>query len=81
MWIRSQDKESLVNCEVFGLLKNIKIDEIGGYSIINERGYSLGDYSSKEQALKVLDLIQKELDKECLKPFQMPVNNGVWRYE
>lgn len=53
--------------------------EIVGYSI-DSGSVELGVYSSKEKALKVLDLIQKELDGNCeeyLETFQMPQDSEV----
>ncbi len=56
MWIRTQDKETLlnVNCiDVYNLNKN--------EWIIEACGNDLGTYKSKERALEVLDEIQKLL--------------------
>ena len=43
---------------------------------IYSNGYVLGTYSSKEQALKVLDEIQYALDSE-LAVFEMPLETKV----
>lgn len=85
MWIRSQDKETLKNCETIYLDSNC----ISGRG--NTDKYSiLGYYSTKEKALKVLDMIHNkiiELDKNkflgmteqiyirCV--FQMPQDDEV----
>ena len=56
MWIRTQDKETLlnVNCiDVYNLNKN--------EWIIEACGNDLGTYESKERAIEVLDEIQKLL--------------------
>lgn len=52
MWIRSQDKETLIKCE------NIYC---AGTFVCCGDGAILGEYSSKEKVLKVLDMIQKEI--------------------
>lgn len=58
MLIRSQDKEILANME-----GPITIEILGdgkGHSIMYWKdGYALGTYSSKEKAIKVLDMIQE----------------------
>ena len=58
MLIRSQDKETLANME-----GPIAIEILGdgkGHSIMYwNDGYVLGFYSSKEKAMKVLDMIQE----------------------
>lgn len=52
MWIRSQDKEKLLNTNsVFAYDNNIKC-------IMDKMFFLLGTYSTKEKALKVLDMIQ-----------------------
>ena len=59
IWIRSQDKEMIINCYA------LEIDLGDGKSICSN-GYVLGNYSSKEKALKVLDMIENfiiSLDK------------------
>ncbi len=59
MWIRTQDKETLlnVNCiDVYNLNKN--------EWIIEACGNDLGTYESKERAIEVLDDIQKLLKSE-----------------
>lgn len=64
MWIRSQNRESLLN------VKDLCIYELNceekKYQFIcfvfGEDYYILGNYSSKEKALKVLDMIQEEIE-------------------
>lgn len=60
MWIRSQNKEILINANNF----RIAI-ESNSYYIIYDfydgEYYHLGEYSTKEKALKVLDFIQRKL--------------------
>ena len=56
IWIRSQDKEMIINCYA------LEIDLGDGKSICSN-GYVLGNYSSKEKALKVLDMIETHLEE------------------
>ena len=57
MWIRSQDGEVLINVKRLFVNEVLEDKKIVGYSI-DSGGIELGRYSTKEQALKVLDLIQ-----------------------
>ena len=85
MWIRSQDKRTLTK------VKHLSICYLNGcYSIFtdnhlapNER-CNLGSYTTLEKALKVLDMIEKHLEKMYIgtsnymgKPFQMPQDDEV----
>ena len=54
MWIRSQDKEMIMNCNAVGI--GLEDDKS-----IYSNGYVLGTYSTKEKALKVLDMIEKKI--------------------
>ena len=82
IWIRSQDKKRLVNCNSFFYSDRLALEE--GHFIASYEKYlvNLGQYSSKNKALKVLDMIQKELDEEFemnLEVFQMPQDGEVHR--
>ena len=73
MWIRTQDKETLlnVNCiDVYNLNKN--------EWIIEACGNDLGTYNSKERALEVLDEIQAHLENNYLSINDMPQHNNSW---
>lgn len=75
MWIRSQDKEILIFTRKFFINEVLKDGEIVWYSI-DSGSIELGVYSTKEQALKVLDLIQEKLNEELemnLDVFQIPL--------
>ena len=66
MWIRSQDKETLKNCETIYLDSNC----ISGRG--NTDKYSiLGYYSTKEKALKVLDMIQGCITGNVLQSYEI----------
>ena len=80
LWIRSQDKENLINVnklEITDFCDAYK-NAIWGDDIL------LGRYSSKEKALKVLDMIQEFIKNMYVgvanymgKPFQMPLDSEV----
>lgn len=60
MWIRSQNKEMLINAN------NIRIiSDSRSYDIICDfydgNFYYLGEYSTKEKAMKVMDMIQNAI--------------------
>ena len=65
MWIRTQDREMLMDCNAVGI--GLEDDKS-----IYSNGYVLGTYSSKKRALEVLDSIQYALDSE-LAVFEMPL--------
>ena len=59
MWVRTQDKMSLIEVQGFQICYIKNEDE--EYWEIYTIGTSLGKYNSKERALEVLDEIQKLL--------------------
>lgn len=68
LWIRSQDKEDLLETHNLGLAYKgkygfmDKIGDIDGYCVcefINDYHVKLGTYTTKERALGVLDEIQE----------------------
>lgn len=69
MLIRSQDKMSLVKFENIVInINNIDGKEIICWSQINpgeDEYISLGHYSTKEKAMKVLDMIQEAYEEAC----------------
>jgi hypothetical protein len=75
MLIRSQDKETLANME-----GPIAIEILGdgkGHSIMYwNDGYVLGFYSSKEKAMKVLDMIQEAYVNGHI-DYQIPADSEV----
>ena len=56
IWIRTQDKEMIINCFAVGI--SLEDDKF-----ICSNGYVLGKYSTKEKALKVLDMIETHLEE------------------
>ena len=88
MWIRRQDKEALTNgdiiyyCNKYGMYTEIRCGKVG---ISDDYDVVLATYSTKEKALKVLDMIQI-LIKEQIRlhndwqigvVFQMPQDEEV----
>lgn len=59
IWIRSQDKQTLVNIDGLYIASLIK----GIYIVCSIRDNKLGRYSSKEKALKVVDMIQQHIEE------------------
>ena len=76
IWVRSQSRETLVNINCFYMGKKNRIytnDNLGS----GDYGFFLGEYDSEEEALAVLDMIQKAIQKIAKHPdhapiFQMP---------
>ena len=67
MWVRSQDKERLLNTEDLFIKEK---DEKGMYKIVAYTKGFIGSYSTKEKALKVLDMIAEHTGSRY--PFYMP---------
>ena len=66
IWIRSQDKKSLLLCKSFDVgCNNDNYNILVNYELRNnEEHYSpMGNYSSVEKAVKVLGMIQTEIIK------------------
>lgn len=99
IWVRSQDKEQLVETSNFSIADKTRnnvfgdVLEVIGYTIdcdLLDTTIELGEYSTKEKALKVMDMIQEEISHiQCLYPaggynpilvkkaFQMPQDDEV----
>lgn len=58
MWIRSQDKTGLIKSDCIIVNKN----EIRARTQADGSLITIGEYSSQEKALKVLDMIQKGIE-------------------
>ena len=87
MLIRSQDKRILIN------MNNVSSIEVGDnelriFADDGETIYDLGSYSTKEKAIKVLDMIQEAYERyeyekafktglTLLETFQMPEDSEV----
>lgn len=72
IWIRSQDKCKIGKCTEFYIDDSYDGDyDIEGYSI-DDTPIILGTYSTKEKAIKVLDMIQEHIETHSNNVFQMP---------
>lgn len=79
MWIRSQNKELLVDTKTLGIRH--EVDDFCQilFKEFSDQYIVLGEYSTTKKALKVLDMIQEEIKYgDCINQvFQMPLNNEV----
>lgn len=73
MWIRSQDLYTLIKCE------RLSVRQCGSenYCVIGDECVVLGEYSTEEKALKVLDMIQKYVVFNSYEVFLMPQDDEV----
>ena len=71
MWIRSQDKESLINCDLVYTEDSWDYEE-NGYSIYSELDPVLGRYKTKERCIEVINEIQSHIDQKREYVFEMP---------
>lgn len=73
MWIRSQDRLRLQYVNRFEIehFENKEIATITGH------GWFLGEYSTEEKALKVLDRIEELIENQCGLTFYMPADEDV----
>ena len=60
MWVRTQDKETLVKADKLYIDKNNNKYTIN-FDSCTDRWYILGTYKSKERAIEVLDEIQERI--------------------
>ena len=65
LWIRSQDKETLIKCEKILVEKGKDMFAILNY-IDTKNWFRLGNYKTKERALEVLDEIEKILKPQVI---------------
>ena len=84
MWIRSQDKEALTNGDIIYYCDKSGMVRCGKLGICDDYDLVLAVYSTKEKALKVLDMIQKLIinaylnhDYQIGVVFQMPQDDEV----
>lgn len=63
MWIRSQSRESLLNVKDLCIYESNYEEKTYQFRCFGfgDDYYILGNYSSKEKAMKVLDMIQEEI--------------------
>ena len=66
MWIRSQDRLRLLNLNGFNYLNENNEHKILGFDTSSDNDdmyWLLGEYSTKEKGIKVLDMLQEEILK------------------
>lgn len=73
MWIRSQDLYTLIKCERLSVRQCITQK----HCVIGDECIVLGEYSTSDKALKVLDKIQKQIEYSYTEVFQMPQDDEV----
>lgn len=68
IWVRSQDKEMLVEASNFRIFEGLDKGKVSYYTVDIDSDlpqhpftFELGRYSTKEKALKVLDMIQEKI--------------------
>ena len=77
MWIRSQDRKSLSN--VNGVLMDTTLDESRCYiyGFVDRGRDILGEYSTQEKALSILDTLEKLALYPVNALYQMPQDDEV----
>lgn len=86
IWIRSQDKTNLIECKKIDICESRdKYEFIANYKYYDgdETYDDLGEYSTKEKAIKVLDMIQEFIIREkgdMLHDIYQEVNGDAERY-
>lgn len=68
MWIRSQDRKILTE------IHDVEIDS--GFKVWGS-GSLIGEYSTEEKVLSVLDEIEKQIEYPYVEVFQMPQDEDV----
>lgn len=87
MWIRSQNRKSLTDCDSFAVERFFEQYQVVTLSSRSGISVALGIYSSEEKALDVLDEIQELIeDKQFCKTYKVEfenivLNNGVQVYQ
>jgi len=71
LWIRSQDKQNLINCARIWMKRREETYYVCGATHDYDNSWVLGKYSSEQRALRVLDEIQYKLRAKD-EVFQMP---------
>ena len=80
MWIKSQNRDVLVNVNDICFHKlNIHSEIIYQFRCYGygDDYYTLGEYSTEEKALQALDQIQKRTASIYPKAFQMPADEDI----
>lgn len=75
MYIRSQDQTILMECNLFSIGKEGNLFTI--MTLSNNISIPIGKYTTKEEALGVLDIIETLLNKGISIVFHMPEDSEV----
>lgn len=87
MWIRSQNRTALLDCDSFAVESYSEAHEVVTLNNRTNITMELGVYSSKEKALKVLDEIQSVIEDKQFRTIDnvgcgdYVLHNGVQIYE
>lgn len=80
MWIRSQNKKSLLNVNQVVTIPSVDKSKYFICNSLEKESVTLGVYSTEEKVLKVLDEIQYNIElfeHELTMVFQMPQDDEV----
>ena len=73
IWVRRQNRDALVNANYFFIDAGNRVYGDTDNSDPIDYGFFLGEYDSEEEALAVLDMIQKAIQKIAKHPDHAPV--------
>lgn len=77
MWIRSQNKKSLLNVNQVVTIPSVDKSKYFICNSLEKESVTLGVYSTEEKALKVLDRIEELIGNQCGLTFYMPADDEV----
>lgn len=77
LWIRSQDKQTLIKAEHLDIY-NAGIEDEEPCYVIEECGVDLGSYETLKRAIEVLDEIQNGIEENGLKEERYNMSNGCY---
>lgn len=77
MWIKSQDKKTLVNVNNVAWFEIMLLDDAYGIVIVNgETSCSIGYYATEQEAMRVLDILETLFTYSETGVYQMPPRKG-----
>ena len=79
MWVRSQNKEILINANSFRIMEDFNSYCIV-YDFYDGELYYLGEYSTKEKAMKVMDMIHDQIMLGSLKYEDVKSNDNTQQW-
>ena len=66
LWIRSQNREYLIKCNIIAIDEIMNTYRIQSYDSNDDYAINLGHYKTKERALEILDEIQNILNPKII---------------